>query len=168
MNKALKIIDSVSDWTGRLVSWLGPILVALITFEVTMRFVFNRPSMWAYETALMIGTTLYVFAWSYVHRYHEHIRVDIFYSRLSPRGRAIVDIIFALILFIPLYILFAYGSVDWAWKAWKTGEKMTETNWMPPLSPIRTVVAFGVILFVFQGIANFVRDIYLLVRNKNL
>ena len=165
MRTVVRIIDCISEWTGRTVRWFCAILVAVMTFEVTMRYVFNAPTMWSFETATMIGVTIYVMAWTYTHRHHAHIRVDFFYGRLSLRGKAIVDVLGDLLLFFPLMILFIYTSIDWAWDAWSTGEVMIYSAWYPPTAPLRTVVAIGFCLFALQGGAQFVRDLYQLVRN---
>lgn len=166
MRTILRFIDSVSDWTGRSARWLCAVLVVVMTYEVTMRHVFGAPTMWAYETSIMLGAAIYALAWSYTHRHHSHVRVDVFYTHLSPRGKASIDVIGTLLLFFPLMILFVGASVAWAWKAWAINEKMVETYWYPPAAPLRTVVAIGICLFAIQGVAQFIRDLYLLIRNK--
>jgi len=140
----------------------------VMAIAVIMRYVFGAATLWAYEVGLMVGATFYALAWSYVHRHGGHIRVDVLYTRLSPRGKAIIDVVGALLLFIPLMILLVSLSVDWAWRAWEINEKMYETGWYPPAAPLRTAVALGICLFALQGIAQFIRDLYLLTRNKPL
>ena len=166
MRKILATIDSISDWTGKTARWLTAILVLVMTYEVTMRYAFDSPTMWAYETSIMLGATIYALFWSYTHRHHSHVRVDVFYTRLSPRGKAVIDVLGTFFLFIPLLSVFAGTAVAWAWKAWVINEKMVETYWYPPSAPLRTVVAVGICLFALQCIAQFVRDVYFLIRNK--
>jgi len=166
MRKVLRVIDSISEWTGRTARWLWVLLVLVMTYEVTMRYVFDAPSMWAFETSAFMGTCAYTLAWAYVHKHRAHVRVDVFYTRLSPRGKAIIDVVGTLLLFLPLLILFIGVSVDWAWRAWVVNEKSVETYWYPPIAPVRTVVAIGFCLFAFQAVAQFIRDLYILVRNK--
>lgn len=166
MRTIIRAIDFTSEWAGRAVRWLCVALVLVITQEVFMRFVLNNPSMWVLETSMMLGATVYVFGWSYVHRHRAHIRVDVFYVRLPPRGQAIVDIIGQLLLFFPLFIVFTYGALDWAKEAWVTNERMVKTYWYPPFAPLRTLIALASILLLLQGAANFFRDFYLLIRNK--
>ena len=131
-----------------------------------MRFVLNNPSMWVLETSMMLGATIYVLGWSYVHRHRGHIRVDVFYMHLPPRGQAVVDIIGQLLFFFPLFIVFTYSAFDWAGEAWAVNEKMVKTYWYPPFAPLRTLIALASVLLLFQGAANFFRDFYLLVRNR--
>lgn len=166
MHKILKVIDLISDQTGKTVSWLSVALVALITLEVTMRYVFNAPTMWNYETSLMTGGAMIALAWAYVHRHNSHVRVDVLYSRCSPRGKSLIDIVGTLLLFFPLIFLFANTSISQAVEAWRTGETSIETYWYPPLAPFRTIVALGFTLLAFQGIATFVHDLSRLINRS--
>jgi TRAP-type mannitol/chloroaromatic compound transport system permease small subunit len=122
--------------------------------------------MWNYETSLMAGGCMIALAWAYALRKHSHIRIDVIYSHLSPRVRAGIDVFGSLLLFFPLIFLFAVSSIMWAKDSWATGEVSIQTYWYPPLAPFRTVVAVGFLLLALQGTAQFIRDLYLLVRNK--
>ena len=166
MRTILRVIDSTSEWVGKVARWFWVAVVLVMTCEVIMRYVFNSPTMWAYETSMMIGAVAYALAFCYTHKHRAHVRVDVLYMRLSPRGRAIIDVIGALLLFFPLIILLADMSIDFAWRAWVINEKSVETYWYPPIAPVRTVLAIGLSLFLLQGGAQFFRDSYLLIRNK--
>lgn len=115
---------------------------------------------------MMLGFTLYAIGWAFAHRHHSHVRVDIFYARMSPRGKAIIDVFGALLLFFPLTIVLAIAAVHWAQTAWLINEKMVWSSWYPPTAPIRIVLAIGLALLLLQGGAQFVRDLYILIRNR--
>ena len=166
MRKILKTIDAISDRAGKIMCWLATLLVALVSSEVIMRYVFNSPTMWNYETSMMVGGTLFAMGWAYALRHHSHVRVDVFYTRLAPRGRAVIDVLGALLLFFPLMAMFTSVSTAWAWQAWEIMEKSVETYWYPIIAPFRTMVAIGFMLITLQGIARFIRDFHLLVRNQ--
>ena len=167
MRTALRIIDAISDRAGRIICWLCPIFILVITNEVIMRFVFNKPTMWGYETSIIIGASLCILAWSYAQRHQAHIRVTVFYSYLPLRWRAFIDVISGLFLTLPLFTIFTYTSVKWAVHAWAVNERMTETYWHPPFGPLRTVVAIGALMMLLQCFASFIRDFYVLIRNES-
>ena len=166
MRKVVRTIDAISSGVGSAARWLCPALVLLITLEVTRRFVFNAPSMWAFQTSMMIGATIYFVGWAYVHRYRAHIRVDVFYAHLPRRVQALIDVLGNIFVFFPFIIMFTIAAVDKAQYSWAVNEKMEQTAWFPPFAPLRTVIAIALILLVLQGAANFIRDFYLLIRNK--
>jgi len=168
MRTIIRVIDSISEYTGRTVLWLCVVLIFVLAYETTARYVFNAPTNWAMETGEMLGATIAVMGWSYTHRHHGHIRVDVFYARLSPRGKAIVDVTCSVLFLFPLLAILIYTSATWMWFSWKMNEKLIESNWLPPAGPIKTVVLLGVCLFALQALAQFIRDFYLLIRNKPL
>ena len=168
MRIVVRIIDFISEWTGSLARWLGAFIVIVLVYESVARFVFNAPTIWAYETASMLGVAFIVLGLAYTHRHHAHIRIDVLYSRVSPRGKVIIDLICTLLLFFPLMILITRAAAQWALDALTMHEKMLMSFWMPPASPIRVTVFLGLALFTIQGVAEFIRDIYFLIKAKPL
>ena len=166
MRKVLRFIDYLSDLSGKSVRWLAMILVLVMTTEVVMRYGFNHPTMWAYESSLQLGCAMYALAYCYAQRHDAHVRVDIFYTHLSPRGKATVDVICGLMMFLPVIGLLVGASWVWAIKSWTIQEKMVETYWYPPYYPLRTVVAIGWTMLGLQGLAGILRSFYTLIRNK--
>lgn len=146
--------------------WLAIFLMLVICTEVFMRYALNKPTIQGPVIATMTGAALYTLSWGYVHLHRRHIRVDVFYTRFSMRGKAIIDVVCALVFLLPLIGLLTYAGWEWVWYAWSTGERSGQTYWYPITGPIRTVVFIGLVLFAFQGLAQFFRDIYLLVRNR--
>jgi TRAP-type mannitol/chloroaromatic compound transport system permease small subunit len=116
----------------------------------------------------MLGATIAAVGLAYTHRHHGHIRIDVFYRRLSPRGKALLDVVCALVLFFPVTVLLAYAAAEAMWDSWIKDEVLMASFWFPPAGPIRTVVLVGCCLFLLQGVAHFIRDLHMLIRNKPL
>lgn len=171
MNSVRRILEGC-DWlvdkTGELVKWLAVILVLQMSFEVSMRYLFNAPTIWGYDTAVMMGNALYILAWSYADLHNQHVRVDVVYAKLSAKAKAAIDAIGSVLFFLPFVAVMLYTSSTWMWRAWATHEVRSETYWYPPAGPIRTVFFLGVILFTFRGLTRLIRDVYLLARSKPL
>lgn len=166
MRTVVRTIDSLSEWAAKIGRWFGVALVVLVTAEVTMRYLFNKPTLWGYELHVMLAASLYILAFAYTHLHKAHVRVDMIYAHLPNRARAFIDVFGTLFLFFPFIFLLVYNAWDWAFYAWESSEKMPITGWYPPAGPLRTMVMLGLALFALQGVAQFIRDLYLLVRNK--
>lgn len=166
MRQILKAIDSISEYTGRAALWLSIALVLVLTYETTARYLFNAPTQWSYETSYMIGATMAVLGWCYVHLHRGHIRVDVFYAHLPFRGRAIIDVVSSIVFLFPLLAVLLYSANSGVLFAWKMNEKLVESSFQPPAGPIRTVLFLGFCLFALQCLAQFLRDFYALIRNK--
>jgi len=168
MRVIVRVIDSISEWTGKTIRWACVALVLVLVYEVTARYVFNAPTIWAHESSRMLGGTIVALGWAYTHRHHGHVRIDVFYAHLSPRRKAMIDVLSAFFLFFPLIIILTYTAAEFMWVAWSKGEKLIESYWYPPSGPIRTATFLGLSLFALQGVSQFIRDLYLLIRDKPL
>ena len=168
MKKTLKVIDSVSTWSGLIARWGCLGLVLVLCFEVMMRYVFDNPTIWAHEMSMMLGVFIVCMGWSFVHVRRGHVRVDVFYSRLSPRGKGIVDVACFLVFFLPLLLVLIYAAGRMAWEAYTFNEVLMTSYWYPPALPIRLVVVLGLCLFLLQGIAEFVRDVYVVAKGVRI
>jgi TRAP-type mannitol/chloroaromatic compound transport system permease small subunit len=114
----------------------------------------------------MLNGTFAAMGFAYVHRHQGHIRVDVLYSHLSERKKALIDVLCTFFLFFPLVFVLIFVAADYAATAWIEGEVLIQSFWYPPAGPIRTVVLLALCLFLLQGIAQFIRDLYVLIRDR--
>ncbi|MCK4723891.1 MAG: TRAP transporter small permease subunit, partial [Dehalococcoidia bacterium] len=103
---------------------------------------------------------------AYVLRHKGHIRMDIFYEPLSLRKRAVIDSITASFFFLFMVLLIWQGWVLAEW-AIKTG-KVTDSMWHPILWPIKLAIPIGGFLLLFQGIADFIRNLYFAIHGRGM
>jgi len=166
--KFLKAVDWMSEKSGQLGKWFALVLVFAGSYEAIARHFFNSPTVWSYDTMCMAGGVIYMLGASYNYRHDAHTRVDLFYMRGTPRTKAIVNVICSLLLFFPLMIIMFKLAVTWAVKAWRINEVMFTSFWYPPAAPYRTVFAVGLLLLILQGLARFIRDLYLIIRGEEI
>ncbi len=168
MRKTVQICEAISEWMGHIVMWFCLALVLLLTWEVFMRYVLQSPTIYSYEVSTMLGVTIGAGGLGFAHKYHGHVRVDVFWRLLSPRGRAISDAITSIIFFFPFVIIVAIISSEWALRAFVEGEIMIKTYLYPPAWPVRAIMALAFFLFVPQGIAKLIRDLYLWIKKEEI
>jgi len=161
MRKAVQTLENISEWSGKVACWLCLALVLLLTYEAFMRYVLERPTIFTYEPSMMLGVSICVLGLAYTHLHQGHVRVDVFWRLLSPRGRALADIIGFLIFFLPVVGIMIWVSGAWAKWSIENHEKMAESYLYPPAWPVRVVMVIGFFMFILQAVAQFIRDIYL-------
>lgn len=164
----IKTVDWLSEKSGQIGKWFALVLVFAGSYEAISRHFFNAPTVWSYDTLCMAGGVIYMLGASYNYKYDAHTRVDIFYMRGTPKTKAIVNVICSLFLFFPLMIIMFKLAVAWAFKAWKIKEVMFTSFWYPPAAPYRTLFAVGLLLLILQGLARFIRDLYLIIRGEEI
>ena len=164
LKSILRVIDSISERQGKVACWACVALIIVFVFEVTARYVFTAPTIWAHQTGTMLGATIAILGFSYAHRHNAHIRIDVLSSKLSPGVRAIIEVVLTLLFFFPLYIAVIYASAIYLEYSWSTQETLQMSYWYPPAWPIRALVLLGFCLFFLQGVANFVRALHHVIR----
>ena len=166
MRLLLRAIDSINEGVGKVASPLVVLMAALIGIEVVLRYCFNSPTVWAHETTQYIYGTFIILSGGYVLLHKGHVPMDLLYNRLSPRKRALVDVITAMLFFFFCVLLVWKGGVM-AWKAISNLEH-SRTVWSPPLYPIKAMIPIGATLLLIQGLAKFIRDLGHLITGKEL
>ncbi len=168
IRKLLKFIDWLSEKAGAIGKWFALLLVLFGSYEAIARHFFNAPTIWAYDSMCMAGGIIYMLGASYNYLHDSHTRVDLFYTQVTPRKQALIDVIGAIFLFFPLMIIMFKLAISWAAKAWKIHEVMFNSFWYPPAAPYRTVFAVGLFLLILQGIARFIRDLHFVIRGEKI
>ena len=70
---------------GRATSWLTAVMVVVTTSDVLLRYAFNTSFVFVQELEWHFFAVLFLMAAGYTHLKGNHVRVDILYTRLSPR-----------------------------------------------------------------------------------
>ena len=157
LRKFVHRIDSISEWSGKIFSWLSLPLVVFVFYDVIMRYLFQAPTKWAYEMTWMLYGALFILGGGYGLKHKLHVRVDILYNRWAPRTRAIFDLVVYLVIFFPVFYILVSHSLIYAYYSWDLLEVSYVSYWQPPVYPIKTVMFVGFVLFALQGIAEFIR-----------
>jgi len=160
----IRIMDKISEWIGLSASVLLPAMVAVLTYEIVSRYVFAKPTVWVFDTAIFMFGYCGLLSGAYVLREREHINVDVLYNCLSPRKRAVLDSITSLLLFFFVILVIIYG-----WKSAISSivlDEHTSTEWGAPVGHFKLMLPIGGLLLFLQGIANWIRSVYRAVTNK--
>ena len=156
MNKFLRFIDSLSIWTGKLVSVFVGLTILIITYEVVARYVFNAPTVWANEAATFLCGIFAVMGGAYTLCLNGHVNVDVIHMKLSPKTRTIVDL-----LTFPLFLIY-FGTLVWLgydlfWDSVTTLER-SGTSWSPPIYPLKLFIPLSALILLLQGFVKFIQN----------
>jgi len=157
IKKILFIIDALSKAQGFVMAICLIILVFLVVFEVTMRYVFNAPTMWGTELQLFIYSGILLLTTAYTLQRRMHAKVDLIVNFLSPRGQHIVAIVSYLLFFFPFVLIIFANSFDFARASWAIRETSVWSGWQPPLYHVKTIIPVAAFMLFLQGVAELIR-----------
>jgi TRAP-type mannitol/chloroaromatic compound transport system permease small subunit len=164
----VRVIDAVSEWSGRVFAWMIIPLVGGLTYEVVARYAFSAPTIWAYDLSYMLYGSHFMLGAAYTLLKGGHIRTDIFYQNWSPRTQGIVDALLYLLFFFPGMIFFLWMGGQEAWHAWEIRERSDASPWRPILYPFKAVIPVGALLLIVQGVSEFIKSAHLAWRGRPL
>lgn len=151
-------IDRFVAVIGELVAYWSVLAVFAYFFEVVGRYVFNSPTNWVHESTFLMFGMQYMIAGAYAYRGESHVRVDLVYSHLSPRGKAICDFIGSIFFFIFIGVMLWTGWT-FASQAMAAGE-VSFTEWGIQYWPVKLMIPVGALLMLLVGIARLLKDIH--------
>lgn len=159
LRRLVNLVDTISEITGKAISWLILVLVLSLTYEVVSRHYFNKPTFWSYDVSYMLGGGALVIGAAMALKNKQHVRVDLFYGNFSPRLQAMVDLILSIVLFYPILIFGLINSIQAAALSWSRYERIMSGFWQPPIYPLKTAVPIGLFLLLIQLLAETIRNV---------
>ncbi len=152
-----RFLDRISGTSGAIAAWLVVPLIAASCYEVFSRYVLGEPTLWAFELGYMVMGAHFLIGFAYTLREGEHVRVDIFYARLSRRARALIDTLTYLVLLLPLAVWLAVAFAEKVAKAYESHERSGMSAFNPVIWPFRAVMCAAFALLVLQALAQLIR-----------
>ena len=133
------------------------LMMGILVLSFVTRNIINLPLMWIIEMAQFVITGYYLLGGGYSMLTDDHVRMDLFYGRLSEKGKAKMDIFTSFFLVFYLITLLI-GSITSLIYTIETNQKLF-TAWAPYVWPIKVIMLFGILLMLLQSISMFFKDI---------
>lgn len=156
-HRLLQRLDRFSLLLGHAVAWLALALVLLTSLIVLLRYVFGVGSIAMQEAQLYLHGALFMLGIAYTLRCDEHVRVDIFYRRLSQRGRARIDLLGTLLFLLPLCVLLLVTCWEYVLVSWQRQEGSGEVGGLPWVYVLKTLLVVMPALLTVQAVAEALR-----------
>jgi len=149
------MLDRLSTVLGKMAAWLTLVMVFVTVVIVVMRYVFDAGLIWLQETVIWMHAFVFMVGAAYTLQKDEHVRVDIFYRKMSSRGRALVDLLGVLIFLLPLCVFLGWKAFDFVALSFRMHEASRESGGLPyPLIPLLKAILLVMPITVgLQGLA---------------
>ena len=153
----VKTIDFISLKTGRATMYLVFVMMFILILSFVTRNIINIPLIWIIEMALFVMTGYYLLGGGYSMLTDDHVRMDLIYSKLKDKTKALLDSLTSVFLIFYLVVLLI-GSISSLTYTLETNQRLF-TAWAPYVWPIKSIMTFGILLMLLQSIAIFFKDI---------
>ncbi len=150
MTSFMSFIDRVSDFFGSISKLVILCLVISMIYEVVARYVFDAPTLWAFDISYMLNGTIFLLGAAFTLQADAHVRIDFLSSRLSHKTQQYLNGFFYSFLLGPCFSIFTYIAGKKAYKAFITNEVENVSPWAPLVWPFYGVIALGLGVFALQ------------------
>ncbi len=167
LKKFSKICDGINEWIGSyLVCAIVFCFVGIIFANVIMRYAFNTSFVFMAELEWHLFAMIFLVGAGYTLLHDRHVRVDIFYSIMSPKKRALVNCIGVILLLIPSCFLVLTTAIPWVISAYQIGEVSINPGGIPARFAIKAMLPLGYGLILLQGISIFCKNLIILTEKS--
>jgi len=167
MQKAINILDWIGEKTGILISWIAVLLSVVIGIDVIIRYVFQFTFIWMIETEIYLFGILFLVGSAYTFKYGKHVRVDVFYTKLSDKGKAWIDLLGGAFLLIPWCYVVIVSSWYYGLASFMIKEGSAQPGGLPALYILKFCITLGFVFLLLQGIAQMLKSVQMIVKKQD-
>ena len=128
MQNIINKLEQTSELSGRVLAWLTLFIVVVTFVVVVLRYVFNIGSIAMQESISYMHAFVFMIGAAYTLKHDSHVRVDIFYRKMTPKNKALVDLIGTLLLLFPVCLFILFSSWDYVLTSWSQFEESGEAG----------------------------------------
>lgn len=158
--RAAGLIDTLNMRFGQLCAWLTLFLVAGTAIVVVLRYGFGIGAIALQEAVMYAHALVFMGAAAWTLQRNGHVRVDIFYQKLIPRRKAIVDGAGHVLFLIPVCLFLAWNSWDYVSSSWATHEGSNESGGLKFVFLQKSIILVLVVSLALQALADLIKLAY--------
>ncbi|HLU64758.1 MAG TPA: TRAP transporter small permease subunit [Kofleriaceae bacterium] len=156
-----RLIDRLADAIGALTCVLTLVMVLIGAFNAVARYLdrdfkLELSSNSYIELQWYLFSIIFLLGATYALRRGAHVRVDVFYGRLSRRGKAWLDLAGGILFLVPTCIAAAWLSWPAARHSWQIREQSPDPGGLPRY-PIKLLVVLAFALLLLQAISEIIK-----------
>jgi len=162
----IRAIEGLSGWSGRIAMAFALLLVLVTSFETAERYLLHRSSGAVQELTWHLYAAIFLLGFAQTLREDGHVRVDIFYNRLEPRGRAVINVLSMVFLLVPFCIMMIGFSWEWVVKSFQMSERSPDPGGLPALWVLKGLIPVSFGLLLLQGLVEIFKNSQVLLGKK--
>ncbi len=166
MRRIAEAIDRFQDLLGQSLSWLTAAMVAATVVVVALRYGFGIGAIALQESVIYMNALVFLAGAAWTLKENRHVRVDIVYSKLSPRRQQLVNLIGHLALLAPMCVVVLVWSFDWVHASWRIREGSPEVGGIPAVFLLKTMILLMPALLLVQIVSECIK-ILLAIRSDD-
>lgn len=155
LENLVRVFDNVNTRTGDIFCWLLIPFALIVTMDVVMRYIFNAPTVWAWDVSRQLLGAVSVTGGGYALLYGAHVSIDVLTQKFSQRAAVILSLVTYILSLAALLVMFVY-LVNGTWTSIAILERLP-TFFSPPIYPLKVLITISIALFILEAVAQIIR-----------
>ena len=148
----LTALHRVIELGGKTVAWLTLVMVLLTFSIVILRYGFNLGWIWLQESVTYLHVAVFTIAAAWTLQLDGHVRVDIFYTDMSPKRRALVNLLGSVLFLLPFCVFVLIIAAPYVADSWKLLEGSREAGGLPLVFVLKSLILVLPTLLLGQAV----------------
>jgi TRAP-type mannitol/chloroaromatic compound transport system permease small subunit len=157
------MVDTLNEWIGRAVAWLGLVAVIVCTANAVARYALNIGSNAWLELQWYLNSAVFLLVAAYALKRNKHVRIDVIAGKLSLRAQAWIDVFGTVFMLLPAVAIIAWYSWPSLVSSWEIGERSSDPGGLIRW-PVRLLIPVAFTLLGLQGISELIKNVAFLMR----
>jgi len=154
------LINRVTRSFGFLGAFLVFPLAFVVVYEIAMRFLFNMPTVWAYDVSWLLFGAMFLLGGAYTLQEERHVRVDIIFRLFPKKFQKIIELLFFLVVFLPMTAALVWRGIIFANVAFQGNEMLSTTLFVFPAWRAKIFIPIGFSLLFLQGLSSVIAILF--------
>lgn len=155
-------IDCLNGGLGRMVSWLTVLMVLLTVSVVLLRYGFAIGATALQEGVMYAHALVFMGAAAWALQRDAHVRVDIFFRRMTARRQALVDLTGSLLFLLPVCLFLAWNSWDYVAVSWTRQERSADAGGLAFVYLQKSIILLLVASLLLQAVSQIIKTVCVL------
>jgi TRAP-type mannitol/chloroaromatic compound transport system permease small subunit len=166
--KLEKFFNKFADIIGTITAIAMVLMILNVFYDVIMRYFFKSGSIAMQEMEWHLFSVIILLGISYTLKEDGHVRVDLIYDRWSPKKKAMVNMIGAIIFILPIAILVGHSSINNAYEAYLSMEQSGDPGGLPYRWIVKALIPLSFFLLIITTIGFFIKNLNVYKGNHEL
>ncbi len=159
-------LGKVSLVTGKAVSFLTLAMVLAMFGSALISNLFNINFIALQESVTWLHAVVFMLGAAFTLNQDEHVRVDIFYSRMNKLQKAWVNLVGSLVFLLPMCGFILFSSWRYVTLSWQLQEASAEAGGLPGVFLLKSLVLVMAVLLIIEALNQVIINLLTIKQSK--
>ena len=162
MNNFQLLTEQIMNIISKLLVYILLSMIVLVILTIFLRYFFSIGSISIQELIMYFHASIFMLGISYTYKENSHVKIDIFYNKLSEKNKTILSLIGVILLIIPFAIFIIFISFDMVSSSWSIFEGSSEAGGLGLVFILKSLIPLSGFLILLQALSELFKNLQIL------